>query len=345
MKKLTRFLIAVLIIGAYINDGFAQEKNEIPAKGTATATDYELVKQSMVDVAVGLGKLGGHTAYQIGGIISAPSGTYEVHFPISELEFPLEVYMFSMVGSVGFKETLKLSASVKANITDDAGKMKDSDWGVYYLAGIGGAEQGTLDIYSESDSDLNALIVDVNLRYNMNRKFLVGLGYIHQNFDYEISNLHQWYPSSFYYTGVNFPHDVVSGLVLTYEVTYSIPYIEVVLMEASDTFLADTIFDSTLTVEMSLGYSPIVRAEDEDHHLLRSKVNKGDYDDGTAILFSLGGRFDFETNWFIALQFDYTKIKADGKSEAFFNGVYDHTIDLKTESEQTFFFLNIGYAF
>ena len=300
-----------------------------------TPPAYELVKIGKFDVTVGLGELSGHTTYQIGGTLSTPSGSGEVHFPISELEFPLDVYMVSLGASVGFAEKLKLSASVKKNITDDAGKMKDSDWGAWWLYGYGRAEQGTLDIYSESDADLDALIVDVNLRYRLHRGFFVGLGYIHQNFDYEISNVHQWYPSYNYYFGVDSPHDRVNGTVLKYEVTYSIPYIEIVFIgKATDTF----------TVEMSLGYSPIVNVEDEDQHLLRSKVNEGDCD-GTAILFSLEGRYDFFKNWFLTLGFDYVKIETDGKSEAFFSGVYDHTIDLEIESEQLFAGITVGYAF
>jgi outer membrane protease len=309
---------------------------EMPVKDTATLTDYELVKTGRFDVTVGLGKLGGHTTYQIGGTFSTPSGTGEVHFPISELEFPLDVYMVSLGASVRFAEKLKLSVSVKKNITDDAGKMKDSDWGAYWLGGYGWAEQGTLDIYSESDADLDALIVNVNARYRIYRGFFMGLGYMHQNFDYEISNLDQWYPSSNYYFGVDSPHDRVSGTTLTYEVTYNIPYIEIGFMgKVSDTF----------TVEMSLGYSSIVDAEDEDHHLLRSKVYKTDYDQGDAILFSLEGRYRFATNWFLALQFDYTKIEAEGESAGYTNGVWSETIDQETESKQIFYSLNIVYAF
>jgi hypothetical protein len=163
----------------------------------------------------------------------------------------------------------------------------------------------------------------------------VGLGYIHQNFDYEISNLHQWYPSSNYYFGADLPHDQVSGLVSTYEVTYNIPYMEIVFRGKDS---------DTVTAEMSLGYSAIVKVEDEDQHLLRSKVNKGDCD-GTAILFSLEGRYDFFKNWFLTLDFDYVKIEADGESEASFSGVYDHTIDLEIESEQLFAGFTVGYAF
>jgi outer membrane protease len=292
-----------------------------------------------VDLTVGTGTLRGHTTYRIGGTVGTASGSYDYHFPISELEFPLDVYMFSVRENMQFAEKWKVSAGVKSNITKDAGKMKDSDWGVYFLQGYAWAEKDTLDIYSKSDAELDAFIWDINLGYRFYEKsnwsLITGLGYIRQKFDYEISDLNQWYPSDSYYFGVDSPHDYVRGKVLKYEVTYSIPYVEIgTQLEIRDKF----------SVEASLGYCPIVNVNDEDHHLLRSKVNKGDCD-GDAILFSVEGRYDFPNNWFLTLQLDYTKIDANGESKAYFGGVYDHTIDLEIESRQVYTILVVGYVF
>ncbi len=300
-----------------------------------TPPEYELAEVWGLDLAAGIGALSGHTTYQIGGRISTPLGSGRVHFPISELEFPLNVYMVSLGTNIEFKNKWEVSASVKKNVTDDSGKMKDSDWGAWWLEGYPWAEQNTLDIYSESDAELDVLMFDVNLRYKLYKGISIGLGYTHQNFDYEISNLHQWYPSYNYYFGMASPHDRIDGKVLTYEVTYNIPYIEIAFMgKATD----------NLYVEVSLGYSPIVDAEDEDHHLLQSNVYKSDCD-GDAILLSLEGRYDLPKNWFLTLGVDYTRIDTDGRSKAFFSGIYDHTIDIVIESEQVFYGLNIGYAF
>ena len=41
----------------------------------------------------------------------------------------MDVYMVSVGGSLEFAKKWKVSKSVKKNITSDAGKMKDSDWG------------------------------------------------------------------------------------------------------------------------------------------------------------------------------------------------------------------------
>ena len=290
-------------------------------------------------ITVGIGKLDGDTTYQIGGTVVTPLGSGQVHFPISELEFPLDVWMVSLEGSKEFAEKWKVSVGVKKNITSDAGKMKDSDWGYYFLRGDAWAEKDTLDIYSESDAELDALIMDINLRYRFYEKpswaFFAGLGYIRQNFDYEISNLDQWYPSSTYYFGADLPHDYASGKVLTYEITYSIPYIEIGLQGT---------FKKNFSVETSLGYSPIVEAEDEDVHILRDRVSKADCE-GDAILFSLRARYDFSKNWLVMAEFDYTKIEVDGTSKTYDGGAYSHTIDQEITSEQIFAGLSVGYAF
>jgi len=299
----------------------------------------EIPRSSESYITVGIGKLGGDTTYQIGGTVVTPLGSGQVHFPISELEFPLDVWMVSVEGSKEFAEKWKVSVGVKKNITSDAGKMKDSDWGAWFLDGYAWAEKDTLDIYSESDAGLDALIMDINLRYRFYEKsswaFFAGLGYIRQNFDYAVSALNQWYPSSTYYFGVDLPHDFASGKIMTYEITYSIPYIEI---GVQGTFKED------FSVEASLGYSSIVSAEDEDVHILRAMVSEADCE-GDAILFSLRARFDFSKNWLVMAEFDYTKIEVDGTSITYIGGAYDNTIDQEITSEQIFAGFSVGYAF
>ncbi len=247
------------------------------------------------DLTLGIGRLSGHTTYQIGGTVDTPSGSYKYHFPISELEFPLDVYILSVGGSIEFAEKWKVSVGLKKNITSDAGKMKDSDWGVPFEDPPGSGSwwwygPDSLDVYSESDADLDALIIDINFRGRFrfgksNWSLIAGLGYIHQDFDYECRLIKQWSPSGlsgYDYTGTG-------AVALTYEVTYSIPYMEI----GTQFKIKDK-----LSVEARLGYSPFVNVEDEDHHLLRSKVNKGDCD-GHAILFSLEGRYDFPSPSFL----------------------------------------------
>ena len=310
MKKLVCVLLCAFVIGSVGVPAYAERPN--------------------FDLMLGLGMLSGDTTYQIGGMLDTPSVSGKIHFPLSELEFPLDVYMISVEGSIEFVEKWKVSASVKKNISSAAGKMQDSDWGLEF------DDPTSLDIYSESDADIEALITNINLRYRFYKKsnwsFIAGLGYLRQNFDYEISNLEQWSPSSMDYYG----YDIhVNGKVLEYEVTYSIPYIEIgTQFKIKDKFC----------VEASLGYSPLVNVTDEDNHIIGSTVSEGDCD-GNVILLSLEGRYDFLKHWFLTLQLDYMTICTDGKQKQYTDSEWMVTIDQEIESEQIFTALAVGYVF
>lgn len=289
-------------------------------------------------VDLGTGVLRGHTTYQIGGKVKYADGTRDrFHFPLSELEFPLDVTLVSLGLSTEIKEKWKISLSAKKNITSDAGKMKDSDWGIN-----DSNAPKSLDIYSESDAKLDALIINLDFRYKFINKtfrknrlsFFMGAGYVHENFEYDISNLDQWYPSE-----PNRPHDTQSGKVLTYDIKYHIPYIK-----AGTTFSIINRFG----IEGSIAYSPYLAIEDEDDHILRDKLSKGDLD-GTAIMLSLEGSYQFTRHWFAKIDLNYMDLSADGKQKQYFYNmpgkVYFATIDQKIESEQLTAMLKAGYSF
>ena len=285
------------------------------------------------DVTAGIGKLSGDTTYRIGYPVNyVYFGTYEGYFPFSQLEFPLDVYMFSLGGSIEWAQRWKASLSIQTNITDDPGEMKDSDW-------LTASDPGRLDVYSTSETDLDALILDINLQYKYyqtsNWSNFVGLGYLRQNFDFECRIKRQYSPSGL--PGYDYVGDGSVGI--KYEITYNIPYIEVG---------AQYKFTDKISLDASLGYSPIVTVEDEDQHLLRNKVNKGDLD-GDAFLFWVEGRYDIFKNWFLTLGIDYVKIETDkGDMVATFEGadsIYNHTVTEEVESEQTSVMFRVGYAF
>ena len=281
------------------------------------------------DITLGIGKLSGDTTYQIGGTVVDSSGSYELHFPISELEFPLDVNMISVEGSVE-ADIWKLSLCVQKEITDDSGDMKDSDW-------ITPSDPSRLDIYSTSDAELDALILDINFRGRFyktsNWSFIAGLGYLRENFDFKCRLKRQYSPSGL--PGYDFVGDGSVGLI--YEVTYNIPYMQIG---------AQCKIKDKLRLEASLGYSPIVNVKDKDGHLLRVPpiFAKGNCD-GDAILFSFTGRYDFPKNWFLTAEFGYAQIDTDGTQKNYINGGWVWTTDETIESEQLFTTFAVGYEF
>ena len=279
-------------------------------------------------ITVGIGVLSGDTTHQIGGRYVTPPGSGTYHFPISKLEFPLDIWMISVEESKEFKKNWKVSVGAKKNYTRDAGKMEDSDW-------LTVANPSQLDLYSQSDAYLDALILGIHVSYRFFERphgsLTAGVGYRYQNFDYECKLNRQWSPSGlsgYDYTGTG-------SVDLTYEVTYNIPYIEI---------RTQYIFTNKWSLDASLGYSPIVHVEDLDVHVLRAKVSEGDCD-GDAILFSLKGRYNVSRSWFFALQLDYTYINTDGRQKQYTDGAWSATIDQEITSEQLFGVLYAGYAF
>jgi len=279
-------------------------------------------------IKAGIVGLSGDTTYRIGGRYVTPSGSGTFHFPISELEFPLDIWMLSVEESKEFAKKWKVSVGAKKNYTSNAGKMKDSDW-------LTSTNPSQLDVYSQSDAYLDALILDIDVSCRFFERphlsLIAGVGYIYQSFDYECKLNKQWSPSGlpgYDYTGTG-------SVDLTYEVTYSIPYIKIGTQYA---------FNKKWSLEASLGYSPLVTVKDLDVHVLRAKISEGDCD-GDAILFSLKGRYNVSRSWFFGLQLDYTYIETEGSQKQFLNGAWLTTIDQEITSEQIFGVISMGYAF
>jgi outer membrane protease len=296
--------------------------------------------EAAVSASIGTGYLAGDTQYQIGGRVIDADGVYEIHFPLSELKFPLDAFMVKGTVTVDFAERWSLMASGATNISDDTGNTENRDW----------LTPNTLDIYSESDTEMDALLLEGKVSYmfyqwyygqasingistrNIQFSYFTGLGYKYQKFDFEVSNLDQWYP-----TTPSTPHVHVSGLIATYEAEYQIPYLELSMeMKVAEKFL----------LEIGLAYAPFVDFQDEDQHLLRDKVNRADHDwAGDAMFVRLKGRYNFNPHWFLELDAEAMKIESEGESNAYFGGVWDHSIDHEVESEQYSAYLSIGASF
>ncbi len=285
------------------------------------------------DITAGIGSLSGDTTYRIGyPVYWVNFGVEGGYFPISQLEFPLDVYLGSIEASLEV-DIWKLSFGVQKEITSDAGDMKDSDW-------LTPSDPSQLDIYSKSDTELAALILDLNFLCRFytasNWSLMAGVGYLREHFDFECRLVRQYSPSGAYSA-----YDAVGdgSVGLTYEITYEIPYLEVG---------AQINLKEKFRLEASVGYSPFVQVEDEDHHLLRDKVNKGDLD-GDALLFSLAGRYDLFKNLFLALQFDFRKIETDkGEMVATFGGadsIFNHTVTEEVESKQMTTMFTVGVTY
>ena len=340
MTKLTpiAFMIAALLM-AVSTPGFTIESET----GNDTAAimigpdlaDYPMqpppTGKTQVSLTHSIESLSGYTQYRIGGHVELATGeSGELRMPISELEFPLDVWLASIGCRIMLSGNIIAEITYKANITSDAGELKDSDWGIADPE----RHPNRLDIYSESDADLDARIVDLKLRGRIfkNRtetlELFTGGRFQYQNFQFEVTNLDQWYPSR-----PHLGHDYVSGNVIDYEATYYILAAE----------FAGQYKIEKISVESSIGVA-FVASEDQDRHLLRSKVNESD-GVGIGALFSLEGKYRIAEHWVAAVQIEYISLYTEGESKAYFNDRYDHTIDNELESQQASVALGVEFTF
>jgi outer membrane protease len=270
----------------------------------------------------GIGYLNGNTLYHI-SVYDATGGIE------SELEFPLNTVLFGLEGGYVSKnakgqDEFRIGLQWFTNIDSGSGKLKDSDWltdnfdiqappSPPYPPNSGYPHPG-LDIYSESDIALKANIIDLRGSYNnwISDNLSIGPlgGFLYQNYQFDASNVNQvgygpWAPG---YTGS------ASGLVLTYEVTYAIPYLGI---------HSEILVSRSFQAAFDLGYSPWAAAEDKDDHILRKKLSRAKTT-GSAYLATITAQWHIEDNDFVLIRGQYLGIKTTGtQTQTFYDGSGD----------------------
>jgi outer membrane protease len=317
MKKTTATYLAFLFVFGLAQNAFAERPD--------------------VRLSAGIGYLQGETSYQIGGHYTSthpdfPEGYY--NFPLSELDWPLNVVMLSANLSASYWR-LSGNFSYETNISDPKQKMEDSDW-------VTQSAPGQLDIYSESSVTLDAKIFDGNINFEFLKYkgwgMQVGLGYLWQDFSFIGYNTNECYPSS---DQSIYPPQHVSGRVITYDVTYEIPYAQLLVNFYTKKF------KGALTYQ----FSPFVNAKDEDNHLLRSRIGKG-YDNGYMNAGRFNCTYDFTKHVFAGLDFSYRQIQTTGYQRQhqypYEGSDYQEwwtDIDNEIYSEQIESAISVGYKF
>jgi hypothetical protein len=309
-----------------------------------------LMAEVHAEIDTSLIYMGGFTKYQIGGDYTINDSSGSLRFPVSELEFPLDSLYASVRGSVEFEKFIRIDGKFEKNLGRNTGKLKDSDWGYLYYdyhSELPQTSPDSLDVYSESNCDLNATIWDINIGYRIvdESKFtmLIAAGFMQQHFDFTVSNLDQWYPSYTSYFGDTnegiqygvYPyHQYISGRILEYEITYNIPYIK-----ANFGFRPI----SKMLISSDLAISPFVSAKDSDNHLLRDKTAKGDC---TGIFFktNIDVKYQFNRFFYSGSQLDYIYIGAKGDQKQSGSG-YSAKIEEEVSSSQLSISLYAGFHF
>ncbi|MDO9043359.1 MAG: omptin family outer membrane protease [Desulfocapsaceae bacterium] len=332
-KKIQTAWLALGITAMTALPAIAASSNKATADPVTVTTG-----QAKAEIMVGVESWSGDNTYQIGYPVHWFDGVVENgYFPFSQLEFPLDIYMITARGNAEFHDTWMFSAAVKKDISSPDDQMIDQDW-------LTASNPGRLDVYSNSNvSEFEGYEFDLNAKYKFlrgdNWSLNAGLGYIYQNWQYTANLVQQYSPSG--QTGYDYLGDGTPGI--SYKLEYNIPYIQI----GGKVNLA-----KQFSVESNISYSPLVDAKDVDQHLLREKVNRGDLD-GSAWMFNIKGKYDFNEHWFMAASYDFKRMETDGTMSAEFSNTYlyvygvipNHTVYEELESTQHALALNMGYSF
>ena len=356
MNHFLKFLFVLFLIISLNTLISAQEfrsaqKKIIENSYNTEAAHNKKTDQAFAYISAGIGKMSGDTTYQIGGTTEDSSGTYNLHDPISELMFPLDIYTINLDASFFFFKNINSNISFKTNVTDRTDNMEDRDWGVPWEDPTGSGDYywygpDHLDIYSESKTDMTMYMVDLDLLYNVYRnessstntdfRIYAGLGYLYQEFDFECRLIRQYdlrgaaVPAD---QQLDFEGD--GGVSLTYNVKSHIPYFKISSLITAN---------RNILLKANISYSPYVMLNDRDNHKLRNRISKAECK-GSALLFSFAGNYFFKNNYFIKAQIDYVKVTTKGNEKQYDNGTWSATIDQKNFSERKSLDISVGYVF
>jgi len=226
-------------------------------------------------VRLGVGYMSGYAAYEIGA---------ELWWPLSRLEFPMNVAVVSAGVAFGTPrwKSLDFDVSGWANVTQESGTLKDSDW-------LPESPVRRVDVYSETDAELQSygLQAEGTFRLRPGRAWALGLtgGVLGEWYRWEGRNTVQWSPSGLSGYAYESPPGVTT---ITYELLLAGPYGGVTADYSNGRF----------ELALGLDVAPLAFIADEDDHLARSILSKTDTI-GTLIMVSIDGTWRLKKDWSI----------------------------------------------
>ncbi|MDD5432061.1 MAG: omptin family outer membrane protease [Candidatus Omnitrophica bacterium] len=262
--------------------------------------------------------------------------SYDMNHHVSELEFPFRTYMGGGKINIGYKD-LSINAEAWSSLFDDPSAgwhTKDKDWD----------SAGNLESDTKSYSDMNAIIWDLSMRYNL-LKFSFGkkssaeeckrseniklgflMGYRFERFGYKDYGLYQTNGSDSSYGD--------GELVSEYKVKYNLPYFG----------LAMDVGNEKMGVQMNAKYGFKPHAKDYDNHYLRKLNFYADYKKKPNVFMANFVLFyKFLKNWEANLGADAALIRMDGRTWE--NSSSNWDLDQSIDTKQFIYWMGVGYKF
>ncbi|MGM0438277.1 MAG: omptin family outer membrane protease [Bacillota bacterium] len=289
-----------------------------------------LANKSSNSISIQIGNNFGYTQFEINGYDS--NGQYR-----SVLEFPLNVRVFSLEYEKILKKEIlnikRIQVQKTKNITEEGGTFKDSDW----IGATGIHIKDIEGISSTRVEDLNKwdfrLVSDEKNFFSSINGFF-HIGYKYNYYELVTYNTTQtaltdnfWAPEG---TSIYIPGDSIK-----YKVVYNIPYLGLSLYSK---VLDNIVFSNNFS------YSPMTTIRDEDHHLHRNLVVKGN---GQGNSFSYKGEilYNLDNNLKIKFQGSYHYSKLEGKQDQYHTNAIIKNINYLAKQENYQFKLGLMNKF
>ncbi len=206
-------------------------------------------------------------------------------YKVSELIWDISsLVMAGGTISAQFGESLRVNAGFWVGLNEGSGSMEDYDWLDASIDDWTHFSESEVDIESAYSFDLNASLELFELG-----PFMVSgiLGYKHDFWEWSD------YGGTYIYSTFGFRDDVGSfggENGIDYEQTFDIPYVGVQLATEG----------SGVRASGYLLYSPLVVAEDRDHHILRDLYFREEFDGGDYIAAGVDISIDLNDTFFIS---------------------------------------------
>lgn len=287
-------------------------------------------------LSIGVGYRWGDYTLSGGGDFKSASGlTKTFRSPAGEQTSTQKVSTVLIQVDYNIDRRWSLGGSVLKNLSSDADNTHSSSWGHFYGSGVPGARSTTLDVKTDSETKFDMLSSDLYVTYSIITtkvtRTRLRLGYTYQSYEYELSNAHSTFPSSWSVNPPTYSH----GTWMRDERIISYPYLQL---------LGSIFISENICISAGFGGSPLAAVEVTRSHVNSSAKSTMDLD-GTAYNVFLEAYFKFSADWYIKAVIEGSGVRSDGKEKSYSGNQYNGAWDGELDSTQNHFALILGKMF
>ena len=253
--------------------------------------------------------------------------------------------MLSISDTITFNQKWALSLHLRKSLWSESGTVEGWERGNFYSQISWWPDPNSLDIKWEADSDLDALMIEFNLKYNLftysGFSMSAGLGYVRKQLNFDTDNMYYYTPSIDAFLGSYSGAVAVPRMLRQFSFTYDIPYMEIV---------SEYQLNNCIGFSVNVGWAPYITSENTSTPMPIDDSFYGyQYSDGTsdgnAIMVSVEGEYNFYENWAMMLKTEYIKTDTSGIESRYYSGLWAFDIDQDVETEEMYISLEAAYMF